>query len=183
MPGGGPVNLPGQTTRGPVSLPGATSSGPVTLPGAPRPDGPVLVSGLPTNRTDFPSREAALQRARELVRVLILNDMEEIDRAQIFGTPEEQGLVIYYRGRGSTAEFRGAEPRGNIVAIVEHTADPTQPPHFHVVRPPTTGSRIEHGGVYNQPFAGTPDEHLTVRSDTAVNTSAVGSGSGTARGR
>lgn len=159
----GPAVLPGAEGRGPVSLPGGSTPGPVTLPGAARPDGPLLVSGLPTHRTDFPTREAALQRAQQLARTLILNDLEELERAQNYGALEEQGLVIYYRGRGSTAEIVGSEPRGNIVAIVEHTSDPSQPPHFHVVRPPTAGPRIEHGGLYSEPFAGTPDQHLTIR--------------------
>jgi Domain of unknown function (DUF4157) len=66
-----------------------------------------------------------------------------------------------YRRKGSTAEMKGAVPWGNIVAVVEHTADPSQPPHLHVVRPPTTGKRIEHGGVYTEPFVGTRDQHLT----------------------
>jgi hypothetical protein len=78
------------------------------------------------------------------------------------GQPEEAGTVVYYRRQGSTAEMRGAEPRGNIVCVVEHTSDPTQPPHFHVVRPPFQAPRIEHGGVYHEPFAGTPDQHLTI---------------------
>lgn len=174
-PGSGPVTapgtgnrapavLPGAPLRGPASAPAADRSGPVSLPGARRPDGPLLMSGLPTNRTDFPTREAALRRALELARTLILNDLELIEEAQNFGAPEERGTISYYKGRGSTAEMRGSEPRGNIVAIVEHTSDPTQPPHLHVVRPPTSGPRIEHGGIYSEPFAGTPDQHLTIRT-------------------
>lgn len=162
-PNGGPVSLPSAgTATGPMSLPGAPNQGPVSLPGAPGPDGPVLASGLPTHRTDFATREAARARAEQLARGVVNGQLEVIDQSPIYGTPEEQGNVTYYRVVGSTAEMRGPEPRGNIVCIVEHTSDPTQPPHFHVVRPPTSGPRIEHGGVYFEPFAGTSDQHLTV---------------------
>jgi hypothetical protein len=51
---------------------------------------------------------------------------------------QEQGFVYYYRGKGSTSFLDTEGAHGNIVAIVEHTMDPTQPcPHFHVVRPPS----------------------------------------------
>jgi hypothetical protein len=161
-PGSGPMSLPGAGPTDPVSLPGAPAPGPMSLPGAPRPPGPVLASSLPTHRTDFPTRDAARTRAEQLARTIVNGQLEMIEESDIYGTPQEAGHVTYYRVRGSTAEMRGTEPRGNIVCIVEHTSDPSQPPHFHVVRPPITGPRIEHGGVYHEPFAGTPDQHLTI---------------------
>ncbi|HKR51520.1 MAG TPA: hypothetical protein VJT72_18450, partial [Pseudonocardiaceae bacterium] len=161
-PGAGPMLLPGRRDTGPISLPGATTPGPMSLPGAPRSEGPLLASRLPTHRTDFPTRDAAHARAEQLARTIVNGELEVIERAEIYGTPEELGFVVYYRRHGSTAEMRGSEPRGNIVCIVEHTSDPSQPPHFHVVRPPVEGARIEHGGLYMPLFSGTPDEHLTV---------------------
>jgi hypothetical protein len=161
-PAVGPMSLPGGRDTGPISLPGTTTPGPMSLPGAPRPEGPLLASRLPTHRTDFPTRDAARARAEQLARTIVNGELELIERAETYGTPEERGLVDYYRRQGSTAEMRGPEPRGNIVCIVEHTSDPSQPPHFHVVRPPIEGARIEHGGAYLQLFPGTPDEHLTI---------------------
>lgn len=164
---GAPVSLPAHDTgRGAISLPAGSVSGPVWLPGQPRSSEPVLASELPTHRRDHTgpgARDRALQRARELAsHEIVLGDLEELESAKIYGIPEEQGTVTYYRRRGSTAEMRGEMPWGNIVAIVEHTADPSQPPHFHVVKPPITGGkRIEHGGLYSEPFAGTDDQHLT----------------------
>ncbi|MER7467830.1 hypothetical protein [Streptomyces sp. NPDC097981] len=163
-PASGPVSAPGAAAPGAVSLPGARTGGPATFPGVPHTGDLVLASRAPTNRTDFTgphARDDALRRARELARSLINGDLEVLENVDVFRTPEENGHVTYYRRVGSTAHMRGAEPWGNIVAIVEHKADPTQPPHFHVVRPPFSGKRIEHGGEYYEPFAGTGDQHLT----------------------
>jgi hypothetical protein len=157
---GGPMSRPGHdTSRGDISLPAGRVSGPVWLPGQPRSSEPLLASGLPTHRRDYTgpgARDRALQRARELAsREIVLGELEEIDSAEIHGSPQEQGWVTYYRRRGSTAEIRGDMPWGSIVAIVEHTADPSQPPHFHVVRPPITGGRrIEHGVCIASPSQG-----------------------------
>jgi hypothetical protein len=167
-PAVGPLSLPGgRDTGGPVTLPGATTPGAMSLPGAPRPEGPLLASRLPTHRTDFPTRDAARARAEQLARTIVNGELELMERAEIYGTPEERGFVDYYRRQGSTAEMRGSEPRGNIVCIVEHTSDPSQPPHLHVVRPPIEGARLEHGGTYLQLFPGTPDEHLTINPEGA----------------
>lgn len=164
IPGAGPVSAPGVPGAGPVSAPGATVGAPVSAPGAPNSGELVLASRLPKNRTDFVgpnARADALRRAEQLARSIVNGTLELLESSDIFGTPQEAGHVTYYRIVGSTAHLAGAQPRGNIVAIVEHTADPSQPPHFHVVRPPITGNRIEHGGVYYEPFAGTKDQHLT----------------------
>jgi hypothetical protein len=152
-----------------MSLPGVPTSGPVSLPGQRRSPGPVLASSLPTNRTDFKgpdARDAALQRARELARTVV-GDLEELEGHQVYGDKAQQGSVTYFRGRGSTSVMGVDNPLGNIVVIVEHTQDPSQPPHFHVVRPPSIGKRIEHGGVYLEIFEGTPDQHLTYWQEPA----------------
>jgi len=125
--------------------------------------GPLAAASLPTNRTEFPSRAEAWERATELVRGIVNGEPELFEEGDVHGAPEEQGRVHYLRRRGSTADLQGSRVRGNVVAIVEHVADPTQPPHFHVVRPPPKSPRIEHGGEYRNEFEGTPDEHLTVR--------------------
>jgi hypothetical protein len=93
--------------------------------------------------TRFTTREEALARALELVKgpkgvgaepEPIEPETREVESKNLAA----QGFVRYFRGKGSTAFLHEKGAWGNIVAIVEHTADPAQPcPHFHVVRPPS----------------------------------------------
>jgi hypothetical protein len=116
------------------------------------PPGRVPLEGetWPHNRTDFDTREEALAWAMERLGApdLLNGEPELIDppgRITIYGDPKEQGFVTYWRVKGSTARLtpdpkvQGDEPgaHGNILGLVEHTSDPTQPPHFHLVRPPS----------------------------------------------
>jgi hypothetical protein len=94
----------------------------------------------PTHRTDFGTRDAAWARALELVvGNLGLGTTYEFLYSAVIRSDNlhVRGEVHYYRGRGSSAFMDPDGAHGNIVAIVEHPVDPKQPPHFHVVRPPS----------------------------------------------
>jgi hypothetical protein len=94
----------------------------------------------PPNRSDFTTRDAAWARALELVTSNDgLGTMYELLYFSRIETNNLQarGTVHYFRGRGSTAFVDKEGAHGNVVAIVEHPVDPVQPPHFHVVRPPS----------------------------------------------
>lgn len=96
--------------------------------------------GWPKHRTPFETRQEAWARALELVKEIkgVGGDIEPIgETRREHGDLDARGVVYYFRRKGSTAFLDDKGAHGNIIAIVEHTSDPTQPLHFHVVRPPS----------------------------------------------
>jgi hypothetical protein len=161
-----PLIGPPVAPAGPMGAPGQ-GGGPVSLPGSPASDEPPSAVGPsfspPTNRTDFPTQSDAYGAAVALLPTSGRRSLERTE--QIHGTPQEIGTVEYWRYHGpATTIGSGAVINdGDLISIVWHGQDPSQYPHYHVVLPPPVGKTpIEFGGIYSEPFEGTPNQHLSV---------------------